>query len=215
MILLLSLQDGIKKRGEEAILEIGLRLTEAKALVQHGKWTKWLEDNFDLSAEMARMYMRVAEEFSKRSPVTGLGVVKASILLRLPQADRDSFMAKTHVVGDAEKSVGEMSKRQLNEAVKAYKKARIAPPADATGEQEDLSKDRDPCNTEEGEPSDPLAAFVSSIDDLEKIMDKILETLVGQVNNPEYENALNMFVGVVNKNLQKLPSFPPNEELPE
>ena len=52
----------VQQWGQNAI-EIGKRLIAAKKLVAHGEWSKWLEDNFNLSQDSARNFMRVAERF--------------------------------------------------------------------------------------------------------------------------------------------------------
>jgi len=41
-------------------IEAGRLLTEAKAALPHGEWSKWLSDNFDGSARTAREYMKLS-----------------------------------------------------------------------------------------------------------------------------------------------------------
>lgn len=49
----------------EHALEAGRLLTEAKALIDHGGWGRWLEDNFEGSARTARAWMQLHRERDK------------------------------------------------------------------------------------------------------------------------------------------------------
>lgn len=106
-----------------AILEIGKRLIEAKELLSHGEWGEWLEEKVEFSEATAQRFMRLAKEYSNPSPVTDLGCSKALILLTLPASERDNFMSEKHVVNGTEKTVDEMSKRELEKAVKEKNEA--------------------------------------------------------------------------------------------
>jgi DNA repair exonuclease SbcCD ATPase subunit len=107
----------------EASWEIGQRLNEAKEQLEHGEWLGWLEDKVDFSEGTAQRFMRLAREYPKTSPVMELGSSKALTLLTLPAADRDEFMDEKHVVDGEEKSVPDMSKRELEKAVKERSEA--------------------------------------------------------------------------------------------
>ena len=45
----------------------GEALNEAKALVEHGQWNKWLKANCDVSPRMARNYMSLARDMPRLS----------------------------------------------------------------------------------------------------------------------------------------------------
>jgi chromosome segregation ATPase len=107
-----------KKQAGEAILEIGSRLNEAKSQLEHGEWLDWLGEKVDFSEASAQRLMRLAREYSDPSLVTELGSSKALAMLALPPADREEFLNETHTVDGEEKTVSDMSKRELEAAVK-------------------------------------------------------------------------------------------------
>ncbi|WP_299146742.1 DUF3102 domain-containing protein [uncultured Comamonas sp.] len=51
------------KKALEYALEIGALLNEAKPLVKHGDWDKWLTEHCNLAARTARAYMKLAKDF--------------------------------------------------------------------------------------------------------------------------------------------------------
>lgn len=112
-----------KQTAGMAIIEIGKRLNEAKALLPHGEWGDWLSEKVDFSEATAQRFMRLANEYSNPSPVTDLGASKALILLALPPVEREEFIAEKHTVNGEEKTVAEMSKRELEKAVQEKKEA--------------------------------------------------------------------------------------------
>ncbi len=106
-----------------AILEIGKRLNEAKAMLSHGEWGKWLSEKVDFSEATAQRFMRLAKEYPNPSPVMDLGASKALLLLALPESEREEFTAEKHLVDGAKKTVSEMSKRELEKAIREKKEA--------------------------------------------------------------------------------------------
>lgn len=62
--------------------------------------------------------MKIAQEYSKTQPVSYLPYTKLLALLQVPEADRDEFIQETHLVDGQEKTVSEMSKRELEQAIK-------------------------------------------------------------------------------------------------
>lgn len=107
-----------KQTAGAAVLEIGKRLNEAKAQLDHGEWGEWLEKKVEFSEASAQRFMRLAKEYTNSSPVTALGASKALILLALPEDEREGFMEQTHNINGEEKTALEMSKRELEKAVK-------------------------------------------------------------------------------------------------
>ena len=107
-----------KQQAGAAILEIGRRLIEAKAQLEHGEWLPWLEKEVEFSEATAQRFMRIAREYTNPSLVTDLGASKALVLLALPASEREEFVAEKHEVNGTEKSVAEMSKRELEEAIR-------------------------------------------------------------------------------------------------
>lgn len=116
-----------KSQAGAAILEIGRRLIEAKAQLEHGEWLPWLKEKVEFSEATAQRFMRIAKEYRNPSPVTDLGASKALVLLALPASEREGFVAEKHVVNGEEKTVAEMSKRELEKVIRerdeAVKKA--------------------------------------------------------------------------------------------
>ena len=109
----------LKNKAGEAILEIGKRLIEAKAQLQHGEWLPWLRDNVDISEDSAQRYMKIAREWSNTDSLRYLNLSKALKLVELEPAEREAFMAEKHDVGGEEKTVYEMTIKELKESLKA------------------------------------------------------------------------------------------------
>lgn len=107
-----------KQQAGAAILEIGRRLIEAKAQLSHGEWLPWLEEKVEFSDATANRFMRLAREYENPSLVTDLGASKALVLLALPASEREEFVAEKHEVNGTEKSVAEMSRRELEKVIK-------------------------------------------------------------------------------------------------
>ena len=115
-----------KRRGGEAILTIGRCLTEAKQTIPHGEWLPWLNERVEFSERTARNFMRLSREWSNRQALADLGAAKALTLLALPAEERESFIAENHVVGGEEKTVIDMTSRELEKAIRERKEAQEA-----------------------------------------------------------------------------------------
>lgn len=113
----------LKQRTGEDILEIGKRLIEAKAQLGHGDWETWLAEKVEFTDRTAQRFMKLAREYENPTPVSLLGASKALLLLALEPVERDEFIEQKHEVDGVEKTVSEMSKRELEAAIKAKKKA--------------------------------------------------------------------------------------------
>lgn len=114
-----------KNVGGQAVIEIGRRLTEAKAQLKHGEWLPWLREKVEFSETSAQNFMRIAREYGNTHLVGDLGASKALVLLALPASERENFASEKHLVNGKEKSVAEMSKRELEEAVRQQKIAEL------------------------------------------------------------------------------------------
>ena len=109
-----------------ASIEIGNRLEQAKALVEHGQWKAWLEENVSYSQYTAQNLMRIAREYgSNQMDITGrtpaeifgnLSYSQAVALFALPEPDRAEFV-DTH-------DVPSMSTRELQQAIAEEKALR-------------------------------------------------------------------------------------------
>ena len=89
-------------------IEIGRRLYEAKTMVAHGKWGKWLEENVEYSERTAQNLMAVYEEYGRSGntqAIAGLSFTQAVLLLRLDGESRAELLE--------DKDVPAMSTREL------------------------------------------------------------------------------------------------------
>jgi len=101
-------------------IEIGRRLQEAKDLVKHGEWGKWLAESVSYSQKTAERLIKLYEEYglkfsdgsdrSKSTPVSNLTYTQALLLLGLPEEAREEFIAHN--------DVGSMTKQELQQALK-------------------------------------------------------------------------------------------------
>lgn len=104
-----------------ASIEIGGKLVEAKSLVSHGEWGKWLEENVEYSQSTADYLMRLFQEYGTgqenlfdtwtNSQTFGkLSYSQHIALLALPFEERQEFAEQNHVE--------DMSTRQLQQAIR-------------------------------------------------------------------------------------------------
>lgn len=113
-----------KRNAGQAIIEIGKRLNEAKAQLSHGEWLPWLREKVDISERSAQDFMRLAREYSKSAEIADLGASKALALLALPVSERERFAAEKHEVDGVEKSVADMTTKELKKAIEERDAAR-------------------------------------------------------------------------------------------
>ena len=132
-----------KKNAGREILAIGNCLIEAKAMLSHGEWSAWLEERVEFSERTATRFMRLAREWSNQTALSDLGATKALTLLALPPEERETFMAENHMVGGEEKTVIDMTSRELEKAIRERDEARMAAEtaqADARSAEESRAK---------------------------------------------------------------------------
>ena len=110
-----------------ASIEVGRRLTEAKAKLPHGSWGEYLKNEVDYSPSQAQNLMRVFREYgsdqqslfggeAKSQTFGNLTYSKALSLLAIPdEEERERFVT--------ENDVEHMSVRELNEVLKARNEA--------------------------------------------------------------------------------------------
>ena len=107
-----------KRRGGQAILDVGRGLIEAKGMLSHGEWLPWLEERVEFSERTAQKFMKLAREWSNPNMLADLGASKALMLLALPAEEREEFAAEHDVI--------DMSARQLEDAIRERNEARKA-----------------------------------------------------------------------------------------
>lgn len=124
------------------IIEVGCRLCEAKAMIKHGEWTSWLEENFEFSQRQANNFMLLFKEYgsdrlslfgmdSNSHTFANLPYSKALQLLQIPREEREEFAQQ---VGAEDLSLSE-----LKNAIEGRKEAEKAA-ADAKLREHELSK---------------------------------------------------------------------------
>lgn len=109
-------------------IEIGRRLTEAKAMVSHGEWGNWLKEEVRYSKSTANNFMRIFDAYgssqmsmfgseAKSQTLGNLPYTKALQLLAIPEEERELFAETNHV---EDLSTRELEKliRERDEAVK-------------------------------------------------------------------------------------------------
>lgn len=103
------------------IIEIGTRLIQAKSLVQHGQWSKWLESNFALTNSTAAKFMKAAKRFGRDSKLVSIPHLNSTqmiTLLSLPEADTEKFIKEQEETGSP---VENMTAKTLRGKVKTWK----------------------------------------------------------------------------------------------
>lgn len=99
------------------ICQIGKLLTEAKSMVGHGGWEKYLEEKVSYSQSTANNFMRLYQEYGEFGPnlqtFGNLNPSQALALLALPAGKREEF-AEAH-------DVESMSVRELKAQIAAEK----------------------------------------------------------------------------------------------
>lgn len=133
----------LKQNAGDAIIGIGQRLIEAKEMLPHGAWLPWLEEQVEFSERTARNFMRLAREWTNRQALADLGAAKALTLLALPPEERAQFMEEHHTINGEDKTVIDMTSRELEQAIRERDKARLAAEAaqaDAKSAEESRAK---------------------------------------------------------------------------
>ena len=96
--------------------QIGKRLMEAKALVDHGEWGDYLKNEVSYSQSTANNFMRLYRELGDNPNSQALGNLsptQALSLIALPEGEREEFVQNN--------DVSSMSTRELDKAVKEKK----------------------------------------------------------------------------------------------
>lgn len=112
-----------KAQASASMLEIGRRLIEAKEQIPYGEWQRWLAEKVEFSERTAQRFMRIAEGYKDADTVAVLGTRKALALLAFEDVEREEFIAEKHEVNGEEKTVPEMTSKELDEAIRARKQA--------------------------------------------------------------------------------------------
>lgn len=105
----------LKNQTAENIILMGQKFIEAKKLVLHGEWGKWLEEKVGFSQRTANQFMRIAEEYGSNSQaISNLEATKIYLLMELPVEEREDFVNQNDLQN--------MSTRDMKKKLKEYKR---------------------------------------------------------------------------------------------
>ena len=168
------------KTGEflRAAIEIGRLLFEAKAMVEPGGWSRYIEEELPFSHSWANNYMRLYKEygaeqlsvFGNSQATANLSPTQALELLALPVEEREVFL-ETH-------DVEHMSTRELKQAIRERDEAEVARKAaeDRATSQEQLAEQAERevarLRTELSKASDAGNAAAKKVEDLQAKLQK-------------------------------------------
>ena len=98
----------------DSAIEIGKLMIEAKAVLKHGEWLKWLEEKVEFSQRTAEEYMQVAKLYEGKSRTfANLEKSKLLILAKLSDNERETFMQQNDVKN--------MSCRNMEKKIEEFK----------------------------------------------------------------------------------------------
>jgi len=165
-------------------IEIGRRLTEAKALLKHGEWGKWLEESVSYSQSTADKLMQIFREYGPKllaSPggdgslnsetFPNLTYSQALILLGFPAEEREQFIT--------DNDVENMAARELRQAVKGKNQALQDKDPDLQDKDQtiqDLQTDLDGKNSE-------ISQLTNKIQSLENEVSEYKQKYEGEQDN--------------------------------
>ena len=92
------------------MLQLGRVLTEAKKLVPHGEWAKWVGENADVDLRGAQYFMQCYATYGLDPEMAKLGQSKLRSMLALTDGQREKLLA--------ENDVQNMSVRKLKDEVR-------------------------------------------------------------------------------------------------
>lgn len=174
-----------------ASMEIGKRLKEVKAMLPHGTWGTWLQDNVDYSERTAQNLMALHDTYSGMSPtqIEGIGYSQAVALLGIESEILTEAIENNDIPAMSTQEVEELAK-QLREEQKA--RAGIQLELDILKGADQRAKDAETAKTEaekaaEKEKQDRIKAeneakrLRQELEDLDKEPDVPVEVIVEKV----------------------------------
>ena len=166
-------------------IEIGRRLTEAKLLVNHGEWGKWLEEKVDYSKSTANNLMKIFEEYgadqlsllgsnAKSQAIGELSYTQAITLLGIHDSgEREKFIE--------ENNMEDMSTRELKKAIDELNKAK--------SEKEALEKELKDLKSKSKAEKDKLKEAAKKNEEIAKELKEEANKLLESLNQKEAETA--------------------------
>lgn len=189
----------LKQDAGRAILEIGQRLIEAKAMLDHGEWLPWLNEKVEFSERTAQNFMRLSREFSNPQTLADLGYSKALVLLALPDAEREQFVVENNVV--------DMSARQLEKAIQEREQALAGKKAAEEAQaklQQDMKLANELLETAELDLSQTREREAALLAQLEELRSAPKEVAVMSVDQEQLEKARAEAAAEIQAELEKV-----------
>ena len=109
---------------QNATLEIGKRLIQAKGAVGHGNWSQWLKDNVDYSERTAQNYISIYERFGNGQQKLFGASADPEQVAKLNQSQMLALMSIKdeetcfNFMEEHKEDLQDMSKRKLEAAIK-------------------------------------------------------------------------------------------------
>lgn len=158
-------------------IEVGRRLKEAKDLLPHGEWGKWLKEGVNFSQSSANNFMRIFDEYGAEQmsffgtqpnsqTLGNLPYTKALKLLAIPEEERETFVNEHHVEDVSTRELDRLIKER-DEALKAAKNAEQLQ-QEAQRAQEEAEKSRQEAEKLEEETRELAARAEELAEKLEK-----------------------------------------------
>lgn len=99
------------------IINIGKCFIEAKKLVKHGEWDKWIEENTTFTRQTVYKFMQCAKRFADVAPAKHLNDTQMMELLALPVPQMNAFFEAKEEEGTP---VKDMTKKVLRSEIKSW-----------------------------------------------------------------------------------------------
>lgn len=185
-----------------ASMEIGKRLIEVKAMLPHGTWGTWLQDNVDYSERTAQNLMALHETYGGMSPalIEGVSYSKAVALLGIEGELLTETIEKNDITDMTTQEVEDLAKQlreeqaaragiqlQLDVLEGADKRAKDAEKAKTDAENAAAKEKRDRIKAEneakrlkqqledlDKEPEEPVQVIVEKVpDEVQRELDNL------------------------------------------
>lgn len=166
-------------------IEIGRRLTEAKLLVDHGEWGKWLGEKVDYSKSTANNLMKIFEQYGA-DQISLLGNnAKSQALGELSYTQAITLLG-IHDSGEREKfiennNIDEMSTRELKKAIEDLNKTK--------SEKEALQKELNNLKSKSKAEQEKLKEEAKKNEKIVKELKEESNKLLDSLNKKETETA--------------------------
>lgn len=174
----------------ECMIEVGRRLCEAKGMIGHGGWGKWVENNFEFSHSSANSFMKLYEEYgadqltifgavAESQTFANLPYSKALQLLAIPREEREEFAREV--------GAEDLSTRELKKAIdeKLAAEARVKELEESLAAAEIAKGTADVKAREAFEASEKVRKLEAELERRKGSEDKLKKKLAEAESNPK------------------------------